>query len=228
MFSIKSPTTYNEMLGKLGSITFFSTLCFCVILRATGLIPLVEVDESLIPPIKQHKEIIEWGLSFGIVPFALACVTWFLSSGFEIHNKLAKVTKLRYFWDKYYIVKVMLERSSSDKKINDISVRDTMYELYYPEVKNIDQHYVHTFWRYALIFWSLFEHLFFATVLTLILLVAYPEKDISSLWYYLLTVSILTFAQFLGVTVQKSKDQAKQINIERINTYFKPKTNILT
>lgn len=228
MFSIKSPTTYNEMLGKLGTITFFSTLLFCVGLKALGLIPLVEVDESLIPPIKQHKEIIEWGLSFGIVPFASACVAWFLSSSFEIHNKLAKVIKLRYFWDKYYIVKVMLERSSSDKKINDVSVRTAMYELYYPEVKNIDQHYVHLFWRYALIFWSLFEHLFFAIMLTLILLVVYPEKDISSLWYYLLAVLILTSVQFLGVTVQKSKDQAKQIEIEKINTYFKPKTNILT
>jgi hypothetical protein len=215
------------MLGSLSKFTFFSTLFFFVGLRIFDFVPLVEIDEKLIPPIKAHKEIIEWSLSFGIIPLLAAFMAWFFSYSFEIHNKIAKFLFVRHLWDKYFIVKVLLNRVKTETKLQNISTKKVMNDLYYPEVKNIDQHYVHLFWRYALIFWVLFEHLFFSLLTTIIIFFVYPEKSITYLGYYLGIILVITFSQLIMVTVQKSKDQAKQISKEKIESYFNPKSNIV-
>ena len=142
MFNIKSATTYNEMLGKLNKATFFSTLFFLIALRYLDFIPLIKVDQSLIPPLKDYKEIIEWSISFGIVPLFGAIIAWFLSHTFEVHNLLSRVLFLRHVWDKYFIVRTMLNRSYSKRSLKELNISEAMNELYYPEVKNIDQHYV--------------------------------------------------------------------------------------
>ncbi|WP_067588051.1 hypothetical protein [Endozoicomonas ascidiicola] len=220
MFNIKSSTNYNEMLGGLNKATFFTTLFFFVALRYFNFIPLIEVDKTLIPPLKEYQEIIAWGLSFGVIPLIAALGAYFLSHSFEIHNKIAKTIFIRYLWDKYFIIKPMLERVSSEIKLKDVNIKKAMNELYYPNVKNIDQHYVHLFWRYALPFWILFEHSFFVVISILGLLYIYPEHSYLSLIKYNLIIIFITVLQLLFVTVQKSKDQAKQINIDKINDYF--------
>ena len=220
MVKIKSPTNYNEMLGRLNTLTFITTLVFFVGLRYFNLIPLIDVDKSLIPPLKEYKELIEWILSFGGVPFFAAAMAYFLSHSFEIHNIISKALLIRYFWDKFFIVKPMLDRSGSDININDVDIEDAMNKLYYPEVKNIDQHYVHLFWRYALRFWVLFEHTIVVLTTAVILKVLIPDNDYTKLYYYGIVITIVTFLQLFMVTVQKSKAQANQVDIQAINNYF--------
>ena len=224
MFNIKSPTSYNEMLGSLSKYTFFTTLLFFVVLRIFDIVPLIEINEKNIPPIKSYKEMIEWSLSFGALPFIASLFAWFMSSSFEVHNKIAKILLIRYYWDKQYIVKILVERADPKLEKKSIDVNKVMKELYYPEVKNIDQHYVHLFWRYALVFWVLFEHLFFSIITSIVLVIFCPEKSLYGLGVYILVLFFVTAAQLLFVTVQKSKDQANQINQEKINSYFKNRT----
>lgn len=208
------------MLGGLNKATFFTTLAFFVGLRFFNFIPLIEIDKSLIPPLKEHQELINWSLSFGIIPLLAACTGYFLSHSFEIHNKIARALLIRHLWDKYFIIRPMLIRSNSKLKLKDVDVGRAMNELYYPNVKNIDQHYVHLFWRYALPFWILFEHCFFVLITILGLLYFYPEQTYLPLIKYNLIILSLTMAQLLFVTAKKSKDQAKQIDIHSINNYF--------
>lgn len=220
MFNIKSSTNYNEMLGGLNKASFFTTFIFFVGLRFFNFIPLIEIDKSLIPPLEEHQDLINWALSFGIIPLAAACLGYFLSHSFEIHNKLAKALYIRYLWDKLFIVKPMLQRASTKIILKNVNISRAMNELYYPNVKKIDQHYVHLFWRYALPFWILFEHCFFVFVTIIGLLCFYPEQSYLQLIKYNLVIFIITAMQLLFVTVQKSKDQAEQIDIDKINNYF--------
>ncbi|SFR37387.1 hypothetical protein SAMN04488073_0008 [Marinobacter gudaonensis] len=216
-----SPENYNQMLSKLGKLTFLTTLIFLVALRFFGVIPKIEVDDALIPPVKDYEELIEWCLSFGAIPLAGAGLAWLLSTLFEVHNKLSKFFLVRFIWDKYFIVKPMLERAEVDDHLTRSRVKQIMAELYYPEVKNIDQHYVHIFWRYALQFWVLFEHLLVVTVTVLVLGISKFELPSKGLLVYLFMVLSVASLHWFFVVTQKSKDQADQISEQAIRLYMR-------
>ncbi len=220
MLNIKSPTNYNEMLGKLNKSTFFTTLIFMVVLRVFDYLPLIKVPPSLIPPIKDNKEFIDWALSFGILPLCMAGVAFFLSHSFEIHNKLAKLFQIRYIWDKYFIVKPLAEIAKSDIEINREIVKKVMHELYYPQVKGIDQHYVTLFWRYAQTFWVIFEHFFVVLVFLLVSKLLFPSNSLKYIFIYAAFIAFLGLIQFVFVTAPKSKVQANQIPIGIVSKYF--------
>ncbi|MGL0932112.1 hypothetical protein ACSTEA_01770 [Vibrio vulnificus] len=221
MFAIKSPSNYNEMLAKLNKSTFFTTLFFMVVMRALDYIPLIVVPKELVPPIAGAKDITSWAISFGVIPFLSAWFAYFLSHSFEIHNKAAKLLQIRYAWELFYIVKPMAKIAGSSIRLNKESVNKVMHELYYPEVKNIDSHYVSLFWRYAQTFWVLFEHLLVVISFMLILLLLGSDKSMIGLFGYLFIVLLLALLQFLFVTAPKSTDQVKQISTGRIFQYFR-------
>ncbi|MBJ7554352.1 hypothetical protein [Marinomonas spartinae] len=216
-----SPENYNQMLSKLGKWTFLCTLVFLIALRFFELVPKVEIDRSLAPPIKDYKELIEWLFSFGAIPLIGAVIAWLCSSIFEVHNKLSKIILLRYLWDRLFIVAPMLKRTGLSQKLNRARVKEIMNGLYYPEVKNIDQHYVHIFWRYALQFWIVFEH-FLVVLITVITLWAVnrsiPDKG---LLIYLALVFFIAVVHWLFVVTNKSKDQSDQISSQTIRSFFR-------
>ena len=218
---MSSPENYNEMLSKLGKMTFLTTLVFLIGLRLLDIIPKIEVDDALIPPVKDYKELIEWLLSFGAIPLVGAFLAWMLSTLFEVHNKISKITRLRYVWDRYFIVAPMLSRKGISGQLSQKRVRDIMVGLYYPEVKNIDQHYVHIFWRYALQFWIIFEHFLVVLLTTLILFITDSTIPTSDLVWYSLVVFIIGFIHWYFVVTPKSKDQADQISGSAIRRFMK-------
>jgi len=216
-----SPENYNQMLSKLAKWTFFTTLCFLIALRYFELVPKIEVDSSLVPPIKDHQELIEWCLSFGAIPLLGAGIAWLFSSIFEVHNKLSKLFLLRYLWDRFFIVVPMLERTEINQRLSQGRVKEIMAGLYYPEVKNIDQHYVHIFWRYALQFWIIFEHFWVVLVTTIALGIINRSVPDSGLFIYLGVVFLIGTAHWLFVVTNKSRDQADQIPGTAIRLFFK-------
>ena len=212
------PQTYNDMLPKLNRATAVSTFLFVFVLASLGFVPKLELSAALMPPVADEK-LRDWILSFGLVPLGAALVAWVLSSAFEIHNHASKLFQLRYLWEKWFIVEPLRLRALSSLRLNRATVRRVMNDFYYPEVKKIDQHYVHLFWRYALFFWILFEHILVATTMIVVLFV-FGERQLSGLFLWLFLVVILAASQFLSVTANKSTDQANQIPIEAVRTYF--------
>ncbi|WP_460047962.1 hypothetical protein [Sessilibacter sp. MAH2] len=182
---------------------------------------MVKIDGKLIPPIKDYKELIEWMLSFGVIPFGGALLAFFLSSVFEVHNKISKVIQLRYLWDKYFIVVPMLKRIGPTPQLSREKVREIMTGLYYPEVKNIDQHYIHVFWRYALQFWGMFEHFIVVLVVTITLYIGNGSLPSDKLLWYCVLVFIVTVLHWFFVTTNKSTDQAKQIPETAIRAFMR-------
>ncbi|MGR2943554.1 hypothetical protein ABMX92_21560 [Vibrio vulnificus] len=221
MFAIKSPSNYNEMLAKLNKSTFFTTLFFMVAMRIFDYVPLVLVPKELVPPIAGAKDITSWAISFGVIPLLSAWFAYLLSHSFEIHNKAAKLLQIRYAWKRFYIVKPMAEIAGSPIGLNKESVNKVMHELYYPEVKKIDSHYVNLFWRYAQTFWVMFEHLLVVISFMIIMLLWGSEQSLKWLVYYFLIVLTATLVQFLFVTAPKSTDQVKQIPQGTISRYFR-------
>jgi len=221
MLTFKSPNNYNEMLEGLNKGTFFTTLIFFIALRFFEIIPKIIIPETLVPPLKDQKELIDWVVSFGAIPLTAALLANFLSSFFEIHNKISKLLGIRYIWDKFFIINPLLKSAKIIKKLNRTEIKLAMSKFYYPEIKKIDQHYVQLFWRYAMFFWVFFEHIFVVLVTTSTLELIYSDKSFTALWQYLLILSIITFTQWYFVTVQKSKDQARQISVKAIKKYFK-------
>lgn len=221
MLIISSPGNYNEMLSKLNRATFFSTLLFFILLRCFGYIPNIEINKALIPPANDYKELLEWILSFGVLPIASAFIALLLSHSFEMHNILAKLFGVRYVWDKYFIVNVLAERAGISAKFNRDQVKQVMHSLYYPCIKKIDPHYVNLFWRYALPFWVLFEHLFVVAFTTIALKIIYVEQPLAGLYLYLVVIAFLCLSQWLLVTTKKSKDQAQQIPLQEVKEYFR-------
>lgn len=217
-----SPENYNQMLSKLGKWTFFTTLFFLIALRFFELVPKIEVDEELIPPIKDRQQLIEWCLSFGAIPFLGAGVAWLLSSLFEVHNKLSKILLLRFLWDKLFIVRPMLKKVGVNQNLNRGRVKEIMAGLYYPEVKKIDQHYVHIFWRYALQFWVLFEHLLVVMATVIILWIISGSLPHGGLILYFLAVFFVATLHWLFVVSNKSQDQADQIPDHKIRSFLRP------
>lgn len=216
-----SPENYNQMLSKLGRCTFLTTLFFLIGLRVLDIIPKIEIDEQLIPPAKDYKELIEWFLSFGAIPLFGAVIAWVMSSLFEVHNKLSKVILLRYMWERYFIVLPMLKRIGISGQLSKKRVKEIMNGLYYPQVKEIDQHYVHIFWRYALQFWVIFEHLLVVLITVVILFYINNELPYNELLWYLLGVFVLALLHWLFVVTKKSKDQADQILEKSIRDFMK-------
>ena len=214
-----APQNYNELLSELGKRTAFTTLVFLIALRYFELIPKITMDSTLIPPIKDHQELVNWVVSFGLIPIAGAVLAWLLSSVFEVHNQLSKFIQLRYFWDKTYIAAPLLKRAGKQQMLNRKEVRNILSELYYKEVKEIDQHYVHIFWRYALHFWVLFEHLLVSIIATAVIWIGSRQCP-----YELLIYTGVVFAaaaiHWRFVTVKKSIDQVAQIPEEKVRSYF--------
>lgn len=221
MLTIKSPNNYNEMLEGLNKGTLITTFIFFVVLRYFEIIPKIIIPESLIPPLKDYKELLDWAASFGALPLAAALLTAFFSSFFEAHNKISKLLGIRYAWDKFFIIKPLLKNAKINKNLSRAEIKLAMSNFYYPEAKKIDQHYVQLFWRYAMFFWVFFEHFFVVLVTSSALEFIYREKSFTALWVYLLVLFSVTLTQWLFVTVQKSKNQAKQIPIEAVKEYFK-------
>jgi hypothetical protein len=221
MFAIKSPSNYNEMLTKLNKATFYTTLIFMVAMRLFEYIPLVVVPDKLIPPITRGKDIITWAMSFGVIPLISATFAYFLSHSFEIHNKVAKLCQIRYIWDRFYIVKPMAKIADSSVTLNKKLVNKVMHELYYPEVKKIDAHHVHLFWRYAQTFWVLFEHMLVVVAFIITMKFFGEVKPLAGIYYYLLIISALTLLQFAFVTAPKSTDQVRQISSGTICRFFR-------
>jgi hypothetical protein len=221
MFAIKSPSNYNEMLAKLNKATFYSTLIFMVGMRIFDYIPLVVVPEKLIPPISGAKDIMAWAISFGVIPLISAAFAYFLSHSFEIHNKVASLCQIRYIWERFYIVKPMAKIAGSSVKLNKKLVNKVMHELYYPEVKKIDAHYVNLFWRYTQTFWVLFEHMLVVIAFIITMEFFGEAKPLADMYSYLLIISLLTLLQFVFVTAPKSTDQVKQISLGTISKYFR-------
>lgn len=221
MLTIKSPNNYNEMLEGLNKGTSITTFIFFVALRYFEIVPKIIIPESLIPPLKDYKELIDWVVSFGALPLAAALLAAFFSSFFEAHNKISKLLGIRYAWERFFIIKPLLANANINRDLSRPEIKLAMSKLYYPEAKKIDQHYVQLFWRYAMFFWVFFEHNFVVLVTTSILEFIYRDKSFTALWLYLLALFAVTLAQWFFVTVEKSKDQAKQIPIQATKEYFK-------
>lgn len=221
MLSFKSPKNYNELLPKLNLATFITTLVFFILLRFYNLVPFIEFNKALIPPLKDHKEFIVWILSFGAIPLIAALIALFFSSSFEMHNKVAKLLRVRFLWDKFFIAKPLAKKAAVDVQLTPCVVKKIMNELYYPEVKNIDQHYVELFWRYALWFWIFFEHAIVVFVAAVILSIVHTNAMVFLLWGYLAIVVLVAALQLVFVTAQKSTDQANQLSANVVDEFFK-------
>ncbi len=215
-----SPENYNQMLSKLGKLTFLTTFAFLIGLRFFELVPKIEINHALVPPIEDYERLIEWCLSFGAIPLAGASAAWLFSTIFEIHNKLSKLIFLRYIWDRMYIVKPMLQKAGISQELNHGRVKQIMNGLYYPEIKNIDQHYVHVFWRYALQFWVIFEHFLVVLITTIALWIINQTLPHTGLLIYLGIVFLLALSHWAFVVTKKSTDQANQIPDSKIVSFF--------
>ena len=214
-----APQNYNELLSELGKRTAFTTLVFLIALRYFEVIPKITMDSALIPPIKDHQELVNWVISFGVIPIAGAAFAWLLSSVFEVHNQLSKFIQLRYLWDKAYIAVPLLKKAGKQQVLDRKEVRNILYDFYYKEVKEIDQHYVLVFWRYALHFWVLFEHLLVSIIATMVVWISSRQCPYELL-IYTGAVFAVSAIHWRYVTVKKTLDQVAQIPEEKIRSYF--------
>jgi hypothetical protein len=190
-----------------------------VFLTILDYIPRIKVPKEHLPPFGDNQQLADWLMSFGFVPVAAALLSLVLSRAFEMHNILSKLLQLRYAWDRFYVVKPLAFRAGSGVTITRSVVRRVMNELYYPETRNLDPHYVQIFWRYALVFWILFEHAIIVSV-ALISLYFIGRHDLHRLTVYLGCVIAACAIQFFAVTSRKSRDQADQIPIDKVRGYF--------
>jgi hypothetical protein len=208
------------MLPKLNLATAVGTFGYVFVLAFFGYIPRVDVNHALIPPLEpNYARFTEWVLSFGVVPFGSAVLAYFLSSSFEMHNILSKLLGLRYFWDRFYIVRPLRERAQSDVPLNRALVRRVMTEFYYKQIKSLDSHFVELFWRYAMQFWMIFEHAVVVAASIFILWIMHARSVQGPAWYLVAVVAI-GIAQFFLVTVRKTADEIRQISTQSIVEYF--------
>jgi hypothetical protein len=214
-----APKSYREMLTKLNWWTAIATFVYVAVITRVGFLPPIEVDQGLIPPIKDYKDLLSWGSSFGLIALGGAALAFLLSWIFEMHNLVSKALQLRYFWDRYFIVKPLMKASGTNERITREIVRAVINEFYYDWTKRIDQHYVEVFWRYALVFWILFEHLIVVAI-SIIILALLKTPHLWKLLVYFLGTLTITALQFFFVTVSKTKDQVKQIPAADVRRYF--------
>jgi hypothetical protein len=215
-----SPKNYTELLPKLSRTTFVTTLIFFIVLRCLEIVPYMAISSELVPALEKNKELFEWVISFGVIPILAASIAFILSAFFEMHNKIAKLLGIRFLWDKYFIARPIAKRAGSNMTLNKRNVEKLMKDLFYPEIKNLDSHFVHLFWRYALHFWILFEHMLISFLTATALTIFHQTIDIIWLWVWFLSVLFITAIQLIFVTGQKSTDQANQIADSRVRAFF--------
>jgi hypothetical protein len=166
---------------------------------------------------------LNWVLSFGVVPLFSAIAAWVLSRALEIHNNLAKLFQLRFYWNKNFIVKPLRDAVGSDVLLNRAMVRKVMNEFYYRATREIDKHYVEVFWHYALPFWIIFEHAIIVAI-SIAILWWLKAPHLLNLLLWLAFVVLFGAIQFFTVTSRKSLDQVRQIPIPDIKAFFKTLT----
>jgi hypothetical protein len=188
------------------------------------LVPYIELDRRLIPPIEKYEKLIEWIMSFGIIPFGIAIIAYFFSRLFQMHNIIAKFIGLRSFWDKHFIIKPLVRKARSQVPLTSGNVKKIM-EFYYQKIKAIDPHYVKLFWNYAFCFWIMFEHTVVVFITLLILSIMNLNVTLLWVWGYFLVLTILTAIQLFLVTGKKSTDQANQIPDNVITDFFNTQFN---
>ena len=221
MSLFSSPKNYNECLAKLNQATFITTLVFFILLRFFGLVPQVIIPGDLVPPIQGYKELIEWMLSFGVVPLTAACLGLFFSYTFELHNKVAWLIGLRPFWSRHFILRPLKKRAQSLVPLTPENAKLIMNELYYPGIKKIDEHYVHLFWRYATQFWIMIEHLTIVFVTALILSVLKWGTGAAYLWFYFILLAAIATLHLFFVAGPRSTEQALNISSQEVDEFFK-------
>lgn len=219
----KPPKNYRELLPQLSAATALTTLAFVIVLVITGFVPKITVDKVLAPPIKDHEDQLNWVLSFGVVPLISAIAGWVLSRALEMHNNLAKLFQLRFYWNKHFIVKPLRDAVGSDVQLNRATVRKVMNEFYYRATQGIDKHYVEVFWHYALPFWIIFEHAIIVAI-SIVILWWLKAPHVTNLLLWLAFVVVFGAIQFFTVTSRKSLDQVRQIPIPDIKAFFKTLT----
>ena len=213
------------MLSRLNWSTAIGTFVFVAIITRLNFIPQISVDQDFVPPIKDYKDLLDWARSFGLTAFVTAAAAFILSLGFEMHNIVSKAIKLRFLWDKYFIVRPLWKLSGSNVPLNRDTVRTVMSQFYYESTKKIDQHYVEIFWRYALVFWILFEHLI-VVMISMVILAILKTPHLWKLLIYLLIIFISTGLQFFLVTAKKTTDQVRQIPTNEVRNFFRTLTVI--
>ena len=217
------PKTYNEMLRRLHWSTAILTFIYTAVLTLFGYFPELHPAKDMVPPIAVagNRELLPWALAaFGVIPVVSAIAAYVVSRFFEVHNLLAKAIQLRFVWDKYNIVKPLRDRAGSDMPLDRSNVKRVMNEFYYSAVKKIDQHYVELFWRYALPFWALFEHLLVVAV-SLLILALLKAPHISWIAGYLFLVLAVSILHYFFIVTKKTQDQVAQIPTDDIKSYFK-------
>jgi hypothetical protein len=217
---LSSPKNYNECLARLNIATFFTTLSFFVVLRIFELVPQIEIPSKLIPPMKDYKELIEWILSFGIVPLFAAGIAFFASHFFELHNKVADFLRIKIFWSERFIIQPLKRRAQVTVTLNPDNRKKIMNELYYPGTKKIDEHHVHLFWRYATYFWILFEHIIVVFITAVILSIFSWSHGVAYLWLYFFLMAVLAGLHFFFIVGSKSTKQADEISDNEVVDFF--------
>jgi hypothetical protein len=192
---------------------------YVAVLAVLGFVPKIAIDQKLVPPIHEYTELLSWALSFGVVPLFSALGAFIFSRAFEMHNICSKLLQLRFVWDKYFIVEPLRARAGSEIPLNRQTVQEVMNDFYYGAVKEIDQHYVHLFWRYALPFWIIFEHALIVA-LSIAVLGFLKVPHVWKLVLYLVGVIAVCTLQFFTVISKKSTDQVRQISSEKIKAFF--------
>lgn len=219
-FITEPPKSYTELISKLSVATFFTTFLFYGALFYSGYIPLVTINTDKINIPSEFSAWINWVLSFGVIPALAALLAFILSAFLELHNQAAKFLRIRYFWDKYFICIPLLNRAGLSEQLTQKRVKEIMYELYYPSLKDIDDHYTLVFWRYAHFFWILFEHTLVVLITFVFLVIKGSSNSLTPIFWYLVILILSLSLQLVLVTGRKSTDQAKQISQQSINNYF--------
>jgi hypothetical protein len=219
----EQPKNYNQMLSRLNWTTAFATFIYTAALTKFGFLPYVPIAKGLIPPVEVegNKELLSWAAAaFGTLPLLAAIGAFLLSRAFELHNLASKALQLRFAWDKYYIVKPLRDRAHSNLPLGREAVRKVMNEFYYEAVKKIDPHYVELFWRYALVFWVIFEHILVVAASIAVLTLF----QVPNLWEpasYLLFLLVVAALHFQLITTKKTRDQVRQIPTADVENYFR-------
>jgi hypothetical protein len=222
----RPPKNYRELLPKLSAATALTTFVYVTVLVIVGFVPKIAVDKSLVPPIKGYEDELSWALSFGVVPLLSAIAAWVLSRALEMHNNLAKLFQLRFYWNREFIVKPLRDAAGSDVRLDRTTVRRVMNEFYYKATKGIEQHYVEVFWHYALPFWIIFEHAIIVAI-SIGILWWLKVPHLANLSFWLAFVVLFGAVQFFAVSSRKSLEQVRQIPIQDTRAFFKTLTLVV-
>lgn len=226
------PKNYNEMLPKLHKATFLNTLIYCILLVIYEYIPLITLPTKYVPPIKDHESFINWALSFGILPCAFAIFAHLISGALDLHNNAAKLLRVRYLWDKHLIIKPLSRRAGVNRKLNKDEAHNVMSNLYYPEVRKIeDKHYIELFWNKVYYFWIFFEFSIIALISFLIIFfckqmdIFHVEGSLLSLFFFVILSFSVSGIIFALTVKPRTESQVEKIPDDKIKEFF-TKNNI--